>query len=519
MSLGKTEEGLKLSSPVKEARFYQFGPFLLDSQKRLLWLKGQLVELEPIPLKTLLVLVQAKGELVEKESLVNQVWEGDAITDNSLTRNIHVLRKTLALGFNGGECIRNIPKRGYCFLPPVIEHSERPRAYIDETTPKLNGDSAGTTSHTKIGKQQLLLSFRLSSRRRKIMAALILATCILVVFYLFFRLRSQQPDVSGEWTGLLTVPAAQARLAVHISQNDGQLQATIDSPDQGIFGVPVTNISGSDNELRFGITYRSVSFRGALSKDGTRIQGILFQQGTELPLPLTRQTDSNAQNSAGTNKWVGVWTGLLDSPGSKYHVVLHLKPHPQEGSTTIDSPDQGIFNIPVSSISHSGNDLKFAIAAWDLRFSGAFQDHGSALRGTVIQFGRAGDVVLTRQQSRLAGNDVVAAITRRKYLGTWVGVVNDAQGPLRFVLHMFQEGNELKASADSPDQGIFGVPATIISQSEAELKIAVPAWAATFTGQLDAKTGGIRGAFTQEGKDKPVLMTKQSGFDGTPPRR
>src|SRR6266568_660827 len=107
--------------PEEKKQVYEFGPFRLDPSKRLLWLNGQLEALEPKAIKTLVVLVRAKGDLVEMEELIQQVWEDTFVTNDSVHRNVRMLRKRLAQEFNGQECIQNIPKRGYRFLLPVKE--------------------------------------------------------------------------------------------------------------------------------------------------------------------------------------------------------------------------------------------------------------------------------------------------------------------------------------------------------------------------------------------------------------
>src|SRR5689334_14945523 len=101
--------------------FYDFGPFSLDPQTRILWRDGNPVELEPRVLKILVMLVKAKGDLVEKEDLIKQVWEDVAVTDDSLYGAITLLRKTLGPGLNGKAYIRTIPSRGYCFTITVVE--------------------------------------------------------------------------------------------------------------------------------------------------------------------------------------------------------------------------------------------------------------------------------------------------------------------------------------------------------------------------------------------------------------
>lgn len=119
----KAEEIPKFMIP-KEKLLYEFGPFLLDPVKGFLWQKGRLEPLEPKVVKTLSVLVSACGNLVEKEELIRQVWEGTAVTDDSLHRNIRLLRKVLEQVFGERECIKNVPKRGYVFMLPIVERHE-----------------------------------------------------------------------------------------------------------------------------------------------------------------------------------------------------------------------------------------------------------------------------------------------------------------------------------------------------------------------------------------------------------
>ncbi len=104
--------------------FYEFGPFRLDGRTCLLWNHDELIMLEPKIARTLLVLVRAKGALVEKENLIKEVWEGVAVTEHSMTRNISILRKTLKKGLPGKDCIETVPTLGYRFTLPVTERAE-----------------------------------------------------------------------------------------------------------------------------------------------------------------------------------------------------------------------------------------------------------------------------------------------------------------------------------------------------------------------------------------------------------
>lgn len=98
---------------------YRFGEYRLDSGDRLLFRGDKLVPLAPKILETLLLLVERRGHVVEKEELVSHVWPDTFVTDDALLRNISVLRKTLGDGEDGSRYIETIPKRGYRFVAPV----------------------------------------------------------------------------------------------------------------------------------------------------------------------------------------------------------------------------------------------------------------------------------------------------------------------------------------------------------------------------------------------------------------
>lgn len=106
--------------------FYSFGPFRLDSEKRVLVRDGTPVPLTPKATEILLVLVEHAGHLVEKDTLINQVWPDVFVEEGNLNKNIFFLRKALGESEGGGEYIETVPKRGYRFIAPVSEvtHAE-----------------------------------------------------------------------------------------------------------------------------------------------------------------------------------------------------------------------------------------------------------------------------------------------------------------------------------------------------------------------------------------------------------
>jgi TolB-like protein/Tfp pilus assembly protein PilF len=98
---------------------YEFGPFSFHTADRLLLREGHFVPLKPKILDLLLVLVENRGHIVEKDALMKQVWPDSFVEENNLAVGISALRKVLGEGSDGQAYIENIPRRGYRFVAPV----------------------------------------------------------------------------------------------------------------------------------------------------------------------------------------------------------------------------------------------------------------------------------------------------------------------------------------------------------------------------------------------------------------
>ncbi len=105
---------------MKSNGLYKFGQFRLDAEKLILWHEDRIVPLKPKALETLAALVKHRGELVTKDELMEEVWRDSFVEENSLSRNVHELRKTLKQ-LSGEKFIETIPRRGYRFAGEVSE--------------------------------------------------------------------------------------------------------------------------------------------------------------------------------------------------------------------------------------------------------------------------------------------------------------------------------------------------------------------------------------------------------------
>lgn len=97
---------------------WEFGPFRLDGSQHLLFRDGELVPLSRKAVDILTVLIEAHGQLVEKDSLMRRVWPDSFVEESNLAVHISQLRKVLG-DENGTGRIETIPRRGYRFVGEV----------------------------------------------------------------------------------------------------------------------------------------------------------------------------------------------------------------------------------------------------------------------------------------------------------------------------------------------------------------------------------------------------------------
>ncbi len=94
-----------------------------------------------------------------------------------------------------------------------------------------------------------------------------------------------QNTLIGSWEGEMNV-GQKVRLVFRVKQADGKLSATMDSPDQGVTGIPVANTSMSGDSVLFDLSNAGIQYAGLL-KDN-EIKGVWKQGGMKLPLVMKR---------------------------------------------------------------------------------------------------------------------------------------------------------------------------------------------------------------------------------------
>ena len=93
------------------------GDFVIERNSLKLFLKGQQIDLTATEFKLLRILAEGKGEVLDRDVLLREVW---GYADTTLTRTVdtHVKRLREKLGAYS-ECIMTVRGVGYRFDPAV----------------------------------------------------------------------------------------------------------------------------------------------------------------------------------------------------------------------------------------------------------------------------------------------------------------------------------------------------------------------------------------------------------------
>lgn len=100
---------------------YEFGPFRLDVNERMLFRDGKVIDLIPKAIDLLLLLVQNRPKLLSKDTILEAVWPGVSVEPGNIPHNISLIRKTLGERPGSATYIETRPKRGYRFIAHVRE--------------------------------------------------------------------------------------------------------------------------------------------------------------------------------------------------------------------------------------------------------------------------------------------------------------------------------------------------------------------------------------------------------------
>ncbi len=197
--------------------------------------------------------------------------------------------------------------------------------------------------------------------------------------------------LEGRWTGSLQAGEAVLHLVLHVSKaEDGSLKATIDSLDQGVYGIEVTSLIQNDSTLHFNVASVGASYEGRFAADHGTIEGNWTQGSAGLPLVFHRQAAGSGAKkpSDAIASAEGVWQGALEGNGMRLRLQLHVSHDDQKQLVAaLDSPDQGVSGLPAIKVSQKEAGFHFEIPVVSGVYDGTLNAAKTAISGSWQQNG------------------------------------------------------------------------------------------------------------------------------------
>lgn len=159
-------------------RFYEFGPFRIDKLNHVLLRDGAKVSLKPKVFDTLVVLVESRDRVLDKNELMSQLWPDTIVEEANLSQNIYLLRKVFG---EGDDYIATHPKRGYRFVASV---TEIPDPNADPIAQVIDENASYPLTFTQEQPLTTATVFERQTRNRKL-AAVALLLCFLGLSIVF----------------------------------------------------------------------------------------------------------------------------------------------------------------------------------------------------------------------------------------------------------------------------------------------------------------------------------------------
>lgn len=226
---------------------YRFEGVELDPSQGCLKMNGEQIYIRQKLLQVLVYLIEQRHRVVTKEEMIENLWEGAAITDDALVQSIKELRRSLGDDPRHPRFIKTFPKAGYRFVASVeeirldeisaihIEESASVEVEYEEITLEAH-DEAETRKRNRAKK------YFSSPRRLVIPAAAVIALMVgAVALYTFLK-----PQPRDQSLAEVTLPQLPGKRSVAVMYFENQSASPdLDWLREGLADMLITNLSRS----------------------------------------------------------------------------------------------------------------------------------------------------------------------------------------------------------------------------------------------------------------------------------
>lgn len=199
---------------------------------------------------------------------------------------------------------------------------------------------------------------------------------------------------AGHWEANLQVPDLVIGLAVDLDKNaKGEWTGSFGVPAQKIAGLAVVDLKVEGPSVKFKVAGLpgAPSFELKLSGE-SKLAGTLISPQGELPVEFEKKGDAKVElpvmSPAVSKELEGDWMGSIDAPNGTLNLIVHFKNQPDKTVlATMDSPDQGAKDLPLSDIVQKELDVEFKLRMANAGYKGKLNKEGTGMTGEWSQGG------------------------------------------------------------------------------------------------------------------------------------
>jgi uncharacterized protein len=212
-------------------------------------------------------------------------------------------------------------------------------------------------------------------------------------------------SLAGNWAGSLKAGDNVLHFVLHIGVTEyGVAVATIDSLDQGVYGIEAGSLKEAASSFQFEIPSVNAAFEGAVAANRESIDGTWSQGGAHLPMVFHRQPRIALSKSptGAISTAEGTWQGAIEANGMRYRLQLHIS-HDAQGHliAAMDSIDQGINGFHASQATESDSQIHLELPTVHSTYDGAVNSVRNSMTGTWRQNGEPTELTFHRSDQIL----------------------------------------------------------------------------------------------------------------------
>jgi pimeloyl-ACP methyl ester carboxylesterase len=116
---------------------------------------------------------------------------------------------------------------------------------------------------------------------------------LILTFLIFTQLNlvAQSQELTGSWKGTLEVMGQKLPLLFHFELDGEEWKGTMDSPNQGAKGIPLSKVLFNGFMISFELAVGGINYEGLFVEE--KIKGTFKQSGMSFPLDLTKDLNQN----------------------------------------------------------------------------------------------------------------------------------------------------------------------------------------------------------------------------------